>query len=94
MIFGGYLIFWFALKFRALHLSAVAGRNDVSYGVLPLRLADSEPDSLERWTINPILLCIATLACAGIARIHSWHLLEKHAIAVAHRTIKPSAVVA
>ncbi len=90
MIFGGYLIFWFALKFRALHLSAIAGRNDISYG---LYLYAWPIQNLFVWndrTIDPIWLCIATLACAGFAGFLSWHLLEKHAVAMAHKkTIKP-----
>lgn len=90
-IFGGYLIFWFALKFRLLKLSSIADKNDISYG---LYLYAWPIQSLIVWnyrTIDPWMLILFALIGAGFAGYASWHLIEKHALALARRR-KPSPV--
>jgi peptidoglycan/LPS O-acetylase OafA/YrhL len=84
-LFGGYLMFWFALEYRQLKISAYANRNDISYG---LYLYAWPIQSIILWnyrTINPWMLSLLALIGAGLAGYASWHLVEKHCLAFAHR---------
>ncbi len=84
-VLGGYLLFWFALKFKCLEVSMVAGRNDISYG---LYLYAWPIQNMVIWldrTINPWVLSLITLALAGLAGYVSWHLVEKRVLAFAQR---------
>lgn len=84
-IFGGYLIFWFALKARAFRVGELAARNDISYGVYlyawPIQI-------LLVWyhpAINPWLLSAVAIVGASMAGFASWHLIEKPILNWAHR---------
>jgi peptidoglycan/LPS O-acetylase OafA/YrhL len=84
---GGYLIFWFALKFRTLKISAFTDKTDISYG---LYLYAWPMQSLIVWnyrTINPWLLCVLTILGAGLFAYASWSLVEKHALSLARRSV-------
>ncbi|SDJ63756.1 MULTISPECIES: acyltransferase family protein [Bradyrhizobium] len=77
-IFGGYLIFWFALCFQSETLSRINNENDISYGTY-----------LYAWPISgyliyffsigsPLLLFSIALPLSFMAGFLSWHLIEKH----------------
>jgi peptidoglycan/LPS O-acetylase OafA/YrhL len=75
-IFGGYLIFWFALKVPA--FSRIGDETDISYGVYlyawPIQNIIIWND---RTTINPWVLCAGSLAGACVAGYLSWVSVEK-----------------
>jgi peptidoglycan/LPS O-acetylase OafA/YrhL len=83
-IFGGYLILYFALKLPMLHLSSVANKSDISYG---LYLYGWPIQTLIIWndhTIDPWLLCSLSLAAAATIGYASWRLVEKPCLNLAH----------
>ena len=90
-IFGGYLIFWFALKVRAFRTGELAAKNDISYGVylyawpIQIFLVWRDP------SISPWLVSVTAVIGASIAGFASWHLLEKKILKWAHsRAAKPA----
>jgi peptidoglycan/LPS O-acetylase OafA/YrhL len=90
-LFGGYLIFWFALKYKVLRISVADNKNDISYG---LYLYAWPIQNLIIWnerTIDPWVLCLITLIGAGLAGYVSWHFIEKRANALARRGQPPVA---
>jgi peptidoglycan/LPS O-acetylase OafA/YrhL len=89
-ILGGYLIFWFALKYKPLKISAIASHNDISYG---LYLYAWPIGNLILWnfrTVSPIVLGFFTILGAGLAGYISWHVIEKRFLAYAHSYSKRS----
>jgi peptidoglycan/LPS O-acetylase OafA/YrhL len=86
-IFGGYLIFWFALKVRAFKGGELAARNDISYGVylyawpIQILLVWHNP------AIHPWQASVIAVIGASIAGFASWHLLEKKILNWAHRRV-------
>jgi peptidoglycan/LPS O-acetylase OafA/YrhL len=76
-IFGGYLIFWFALGIQSNTLANINNKNDISYGAY-----------LYAWPISgyliyffsirsPLILFLATLPLSLLAGFLSWHIVEK-----------------
>jgi peptidoglycan/LPS O-acetylase OafA/YrhL len=84
MIFGGYLLFWFALRAPVLRMGPLM-KVDISYGVYlyawPIQglLIRNRPD------INPWLLCAVSVVIAGCAGYLSWVFVEKPALACVKR---------
>ena len=77
LIFGGYLLFNFALNFKNMHLSKIGIKNDISYGVYlyawPLQVLIAQLFSSLSTLEN---LCF-TLICATILGYLSWIWIEK-----------------
>jgi peptidoglycan/LPS O-acetylase OafA/YrhL len=76
-IFGGYIIFWFALGIEALSISKIFNKTDLSYGIY-----------LYAWPVQKILIALCrgigpyelfvftSLICVVLAYL-SWRLVEK-----------------
>lgn len=92
-VFGGYLIFWFALHCPVLPISRFTNKTDLSYGIyLYAWPIQSTIAFFTDRTINPWALSAVTLALASAAAWVSWTLIEKPALALAHRkstTLQP-----
>lgn len=84
-VFGGYLIFWFALKVNVLRISRLVNKGDISYG---LYLYAFPVQNLVIWKyrdINPWLLCFIALVCAGSLAYGSWMLVEKPCLSLVRK---------
>jgi peptidoglycan/LPS O-acetylase OafA/YrhL len=92
-IFGGYLIFWFALHCPVLPISRFTNKTDLSYGIyLYAWPIQSSIAFFTNRSINPWVLSLITLALAAAAASVSWTFIEKPALALAHRktsTLQP-----
>ena len=92
-VFGGYLIFWFALHCPVLPISRFTNKTDLSYGIyLYAWPVQSTIAFFADRTINPWALSAVTLALASAAAWVSWTFIEKPALALAHRkstTLQP-----
>ena len=85
-IFGGYLIFWFALHCPVLPISRFTNKTDLSYGIyLYAWPIQSTIAFFTDRSINPWALSLITLALAAAAASVSWTFIEKPALALAHR---------
>lgn len=87
-VFGGYLVFWFAFKFKVLALSKFTNRTDLSYGIYlyawPVQAAIVFFDrSINQWVLSLLALLISAML-AGL----SWTLIEKPSLAFAHRNFQ------
>ena len=89
-VFGGYLVFWFALKLKCFKASLIAAKNDISYGLYLYAWPIQKIVTWNYRTIDPWVLSLVTLALAGLAGYISWHLIEKRALACAHGLRFPS----
>ena len=88
-VFGGYVLFWLALKTKAVKTGLADGKTDISYG---LYLYAWPIQNLLIWNqrdINPWILCAVSLVSAGLAGYASWHLIEKRALGLARRFDDP-----
>lgn len=84
-IFGGYLIFWFALHVPTKYLSRIGLRTDISYGVY-LYAWPIQNSIIYRYPdISPWLLFIISAALSVVCGFISWTLVEKRMIALKHR---------
>jgi peptidoglycan/LPS O-acetylase OafA/YrhL len=85
-VFGGYLIFWFAFRCPVLQISRFAIKTDLSYGIYlygwPIQ---STIAFFTARAINPWALSAVSLALAAAAAWVSWTVIEKPALALAHR---------
>jgi peptidoglycan/LPS O-acetylase OafA/YrhL len=92
-IFGGYLIFWFALHCPVLPISRFTNKTDLSYGIyLYAWPIQSSIAFFTHRSINPWALSVITLPLAAAAASVSWTFIEKPALALAHRksaTLQP-----
>jgi peptidoglycan/LPS O-acetylase OafA/YrhL len=92
-IFGGYLIFWFALHCPVLPISRFTNKTDLSYGIyLYAWPIQSSIAFFTNRSINPWALSVITLVLAAAAASVSWTFIEKPALALAHRktsTLQP-----
>jgi peptidoglycan/LPS O-acetylase OafA/YrhL len=92
-VFGGYLIFWFALHCPVLPISRFTNKTDLSYGIyLYAWPIQSMIAFFTDRTINPWALSAVTLALASAVAWVSWTFIEKPALALAHRkstTVQP-----
>lgn len=93
---GGYLIFWFALRFRPLRVSIWANETDLSYGIYlyawPVQMAIAYFDrSITSWTLS-----FLALGVSAILAYFSWTFVEKPALGLAHknRAFIPAAAIA
>jgi peptidoglycan/LPS O-acetylase OafA/YrhL len=85
-VFGGYLIFWFAFRCPVLRISRFAINTDLSYGIyLYAWPIQSTIAFFTARSINPWALSAVSLALAAAAAWASWTLIEKPALALAHR---------
>ena len=85
-VFGGYLIFWFALHCPVLPISRFTNKTDLSYGIyLYAWPIQSTIAFFTDRSINPWALSAVTLALAAAAAWVSWTFIEKPALALAHR---------
>jgi peptidoglycan/LPS O-acetylase OafA/YrhL len=82
-VFGGYLIFWFALVFRPLSISRKTNKTDLSYGVY---LYGWPVTSAIIWCcnsqINRWVLCAASLVATGGLAWVSWTFIERPALSL------------
>lgn len=76
-IFGGYLIFWFALGLRSKTLAAINNKNDISYGTYLYAWPIAGALIYFFWIRSPVLLFALTLPLSLFAGYASWHLVEK-----------------
>lgn len=80
-VFGGYLLFTYALKARPTSISGAAERIDLSYGMY---LYGWPVTSLLLWhfhgSISRVLLAISSLLMSGGFAFLSWKLVEKPAL--------------
>lgn len=75
-IFGGYLMFWFALRGSLPWLSRIGRNVDISYG-LYLYAWPVQNLIVQRWSgISPSLLTVLTAVIAGSLGYVSWILIE------------------
>jgi peptidoglycan/LPS O-acetylase OafA/YrhL len=84
-VLGGYLIFWFSFKIKALKISRFTNQTDISYG---LYLYAWPVQNFVIWNyrdMNPWLLCLVTVVSAGCLAYASWVLVEKPWLDFAHR---------
>jgi peptidoglycan/LPS O-acetylase OafA/YrhL len=76
-IFGGYLIFNFALNYKNKTLNQIGTKNDISYGVYlyawPIQML-----IVQRYpSISPTMMTLATMACVAILGYLSWIYVEQ-----------------
>jgi peptidoglycan/LPS O-acetylase OafA/YrhL len=79
MVFGGYILFWFAFQWNSHRLGNIGNPTDISYGVY---LYAWPIASLILWWhrgISPVTLALLTLCLASLAGWVSWQLVEKPA---------------
>ncbi|MEE7502854.1 acyltransferase [Methylobacterium mesophilicum] len=76
-IFGGYLIFWYALATPANHLSQWVDRTDPSYGLYLYAWPTQNLLIQKMPGITPLLLIIMTIPIAFCFGIASWHCIER-----------------
>jgi peptidoglycan/LPS O-acetylase OafA/YrhL len=80
VLFGGYLVFWFALKFNSRWITGLGSKNDVSYG---LYLYAFPIQNLLIWHfpgISPLIILLVTLPCSLFIGYVSWIVVEKPAL--------------
>ncbi len=82
VIFGSYLIFFFAFGVKAPWLRAINSGTDISYGVYLYGWPLSSLIVLHDPGISPWILALATLPLAGLAGYASWHLVENPALSL------------
>jgi peptidoglycan/LPS O-acetylase OafA/YrhL len=76
-VFGGYILFWFALSVKKDSLARIGDQNDISYGMY---LYAWPIQNLVIWHfrhISPWLLVVITVACAGVFAYGSWICVER-----------------
>ena len=76
-IFGGYLIFNFALNYKNKTLNQIGTKNDISYGVYlyawPIQML-----IVQRYpNVSPAIMTIATMACVAVLGYLSWIYIEQ-----------------
>ncbi|KZC03268.1 hypothetical protein AU375_00506 [Methylobacterium radiotolerans] len=77
-IFGGYLIFWYALATPANRLSQWVDRTDPSYGLYLYAWPTQNLLIQKIPGITPLLLIVLTIPIAFCFGILSWHWIERH----------------
>lgn len=90
LIFGGYLIFWFAFKVPVLALSRFNNRVDISYGVYLYAWPIQNTLLWYQRDINPWLHCLISLIGAVLLGYLSWILIEKPFLSLAPRQLSLS----
>lgn len=76
-IFGGYLIFNFALNYKNKILNQIGTKNDISYGVylyawpIQMLIVQHYP------SVSPIVMTLSTMACVTILGYLSWIYIEQ-----------------
>jgi peptidoglycan/LPS O-acetylase OafA/YrhL len=76
-VFGGYIIFWFALDVKALSISKFLNKTDLSYGIYLYAWPVQKVLISLMPHITPITLFFATLILCLIVAYFSWILIEK-----------------
>ena len=84
-IFGGYLIFWFALKAKTLLLSKYDSKIDLSFGIYLYAWPIQSTIALAFRTINPWLLSVISFVIACAFAYMSWTFIEKPALKLVPR---------
>jgi peptidoglycan/LPS O-acetylase OafA/YrhL len=76
-IFGGYLLFNFALNYKNKTLNQIGTKNDISYGVylyawpIQMLIVQHYP------SISPTMMTLATMACVAVLGYLSWIYVEQ-----------------
>jgi peptidoglycan/LPS O-acetylase OafA/YrhL len=86
-VFGGYILFWFALAVRTPRLARIGGRVDISYGVYlyawPVQnLVIQRAGEISPWLVTGVATPVA--AMLGYA---SWRLVEAPCLALGRRLL-------
>jgi len=76
-VFGGYLIFWFALHVRVFSASRFFDKTDLSYGIYLYAWPIQKALISQLPRITPAELSLLTLTLCGIVAYFSWTLIEK-----------------
>ena len=82
---GGYLIFWFALRFRPSRISLWANETDLSYGIYlyAFPVQATLTFAISRW-LSSLMLSLIALVISAIVAYFSWRFIEKPALRLAH----------
>ncbi len=86
-VFGGYLIFNFALNYKNKILNQIGTKNDISYGVylyawpIQMLIVQRYPE------ISPILMTLITMACVAVLGYLSWIYIEQPFIKMKKRLV-------
>jgi peptidoglycan/LPS O-acetylase OafA/YrhL len=86
-IFGGYLLFNFALNYKNKALNQIGTKNDISYGVylyawpIQMLMVQHYP------SISPVVMTLATMASVAILGYLSWIYVEQPFIKMKKRLI-------
>jgi peptidoglycan/LPS O-acetylase OafA/YrhL len=86
-VFGGYLIFWFALHVPTRYLSQVGQNTDISYGVYLYAWPIQNSIIYRHPDISPWLLFVVSTAFAVICGFVSWTIVERRMMALKHRFV-------
>lgn len=86
-VFGGYLIFWFALHVPTRYLSRVGQNTDISYGVYLYAWPIQNSIIFRHPGVSPWLLFVVSTAFAVICGFISWTVIEKRMMALKHRFV-------
>jgi peptidoglycan/LPS O-acetylase OafA/YrhL len=76
-IFGGYLVFWFALRVRPLRISKFFNSIDLSYGIYLYGWPVQKTLIRLIPSIDPYTLCLVSLFFSAVLACFSWKLIEK-----------------
>jgi peptidoglycan/LPS O-acetylase OafA/YrhL len=94
-VFGGYLVFWFALQYKPLAVSKIFNSTDLSYGIYLYGCPVQKTLIRLIPHIDPYILCFLTLFICTIIAYLSWTLIEKPCIGLKKRFLpSPSVAIA
>lgn len=84
-VFGGYLIFWFALRVEVFSMSRFFNKTDLSYGIYLYAWPIQKVLITQLPRITPTELSFATLIVCIILAYASWTLVEKPCLSMKSR---------
>ena len=84
-IFGGYLMFWFALEYKPLKVSKFFDSTDLSYGIYLYGWPVQKTLIRLMPSIDPYAVCLLTLCICAVIAYFSWKFIEKPCIRLKHR---------
>jgi peptidoglycan/LPS O-acetylase OafA/YrhL len=84
-IFGGYLMFWFALEYEPLKISKFFDSTDLSYGIYLYGWPVQKTLISLMPFIDPYAVCLLTLFICAVIACLSWKFIEKPCIRLRHR---------
>ena len=86
-LFGGYLIFWFALAARPLRAEPVGGTIDISHGLYLYGWPVQSLLILMNPSVDPWVLCAASLLISGLLGLVSWVAIEAPSLRLSAKPI-------